>query len=152
MTFEEIAIISGYLLFMCGLVFCIKGFQFYKQYVDCQVDLKSVEPARINTTSPTKKKHLVIIGASFAGLTTAACLSKEFEKVTVIEANQYEEGESIVRSRQGNQPHVISYRSMEVWDRLFPGFVGGWVNLLFQKTFGNTSINNLIQLSDKSRE
>lgn len=68
-------------------------------------------------------ERVVIIGGSIAGLLSASCLSPFFKEVVLIERSKYEEGESVVKHRHGDLPHILVNRGQSVLDRLFPGII-----------------------------
>lgn len=133
-------IMLPFLLFLCLLVavsLWLLYFKFYKPYLDCQVLLEDIQSAadekveRIGDTA-------IILGGSFAGLTSAIVLSKYYRRVIIVDRTVMEPLETVAKARQGEQAHAISYRSLLVWDRLLPGF---WSELVEM-----TKANRLSQL------
>ncbi|KAF0981327.1 hypothetical protein FDP41_012587 [Naegleria fowleri] len=111
----------------CGVTLHWLYHHIYLPYLDCQIDLKQVK--RIPSIPPNSENPnalldtAVIVGGSFAGLSTAMVLSSYFRKVIIIDRGHMVENESITDSRQGQQAHVIAYRSLLIWDQLLPGFL-----------------------------
>ena len=96
----------------------------YKPYLDCQVLLEQTDSVlKEENRKASLGETAIVIGGSFAGLTSAIILSKYYKRVIIVERSKFIRDESIVKSRQGEQAHLISYRSMLVWDRLLPGFL-----------------------------
>lgn len=94
--------------------------EIYKNYIDCQIPLNEI-PEIIPTQKETGR--VVIIGASFAGLSTALLMSRHFSEVVIVEKEKLLGGESIVHARQGRQAHVICNRSIQVLSEMLPGFI-----------------------------
>ncbi|EFC40030.1 predicted protein [Naegleria gruberi] len=94
----------------------------YKPYLDCQVPIEQIDSV-LNGNQKKIGETAIIIGGSFSGLTTAMVLSKYYEKVLIIDRSKIIPDESIAKNRQGEQAHVIAYRSMLVWEKLLPGFL-----------------------------
>lgn len=68
--------------------------------------------------------HAVVIGGSIAGLMAARVLSDFFDRVTVLERDEIEEGPAIHKSiPQGNHFHGLLQGGQEVLSSFFPGFV-----------------------------
>ena len=97
--------------------------KFYKPYLDCQVPIEQIDSVLKEQDNKLIGETVVIIGGSFSGLTTAIIMSKYYRKVIIIDRSKIVPDESIAKSRQGEQAHVIAYRSMLVWERLLPGFL-----------------------------
>ena len=68
--------------------------------------------------------HTIVIGGSFAGLTTARVLSDHFSRVTIVERDEFPE-EWAPRKGVPQSPHVhgILKLGRETLDGLFPGFL-----------------------------
>jgi 2-polyprenyl-6-methoxyphenol hydroxylase-like FAD-dependent oxidoreductase len=72
---------------------------------------------------PHLGEHAVVIGGSIAGLMAARVLSDFFDRVTVLERDQIEEGSAIHKSiPQGNHFHGLLQGGQEVLSSFFPGF------------------------------
>ncbi len=72
-------------------------------------------------TDPTHR--VVIIGASFAGLFTAAAMAKVGAEVMVLERDRLaERAEPRPGVPQGAQPHILLYRGLLAAENLLPGF------------------------------
>ncbi|KAG2374201.1 hypothetical protein C9374_011038 [Naegleria lovaniensis] len=117
------------LLLLSLLLFIIKFYKWcyhhlYQPYLDCQIHLQHVKSVTSIPNNPNALLDTVVIaGGSFAGLSTAIVLSPYFKQVIIVDRGHMIENESITDSRQGQQAHVIAYRSLLIWDRLFPGFL-----------------------------
>ncbi|MFI1462720.1 FAD-dependent oxidoreductase [Nocardia carnea] len=67
--------------------------------------------------------HAVVLGASVAGLLSAAALSKNFGTVTIVERDQLSEGAVPRRGvPQGNQVHQLMPAGLARIEELLPGF------------------------------
>ncbi|HXD91402.1 MAG TPA: hypothetical protein VNU00_10125 [Candidatus Binataceae bacterium] len=67
--------------------------------------------------------HAIVIGGSIAGLTTARVLADHFERVTLFERDQLDDGPAIHKSiPQGNHVHALLYGGELVLSSFFPGF------------------------------
>jgi 2-polyprenyl-6-methoxyphenol hydroxylase-like FAD-dependent oxidoreductase len=67
--------------------------------------------------------HAIVLGGSMAGLLTARVLADRFERVTLVERDQFPDiGESRKGVPQGRHAHGLLYRGREILDELFPGF------------------------------
>lgn len=67
--------------------------------------------------------HAVVLGASVAGLLSAAALSKTFDTVTIVERDQLSEGAVTRRGvPQGNQVHQLMPAGLARIEELLPGF------------------------------
>jgi len=68
-------------------------------------------------------QHAVVIGGSIAGLMTARVLSDHFDRVTIFERDQLEDGAAIHKSTpQGNHVHALLGGGEQIMTALFPGF------------------------------
>ncbi len=67
--------------------------------------------------------HAIVLGASIAGLATAASLAPRFSRVTVVERHAAPAGVDSI-APHGRNPHVLLAGGMEAFERLLPGFVG----------------------------
>ena len=78
--------------------------------------------------------HAIVIGGSFGGLTSARVLSDHFDRVTIVERDEFPD-EWAPRKGVPQSPHVhgILKLGRETLDGLFPGFVeetqqhGAWL-------------------------
>jgi 2-polyprenyl-6-methoxyphenol hydroxylase-like FAD-dependent oxidoreductase len=72
--------------------------------------------------------HAVVIGASMGGLLAARALSEFFDTVTVLERDVFPE-QDVPRKGvpQGQHPHGLLTRGLEVIEDFFPGFADGVV-------------------------
>ena len=97
----------------------------YLPYIDCQVNLNTIHDVKLHTLPNPIGKRAIVIGGSFAGLSTASILSKYFSEVIIVERSNINEDEevSVAQQRQGEQPHLICHRSFLIWDKLFPEFL-----------------------------
>ncbi|KAG2373233.1 hypothetical protein C9374_012336 [Naegleria lovaniensis] len=68
-------------------------------------------------------ERAVVIGGSIAGLLSASCLSPFFKEVVLIERSKYVEGESVVKHRHGDLPHILVNRGQSILEKLFPGII-----------------------------
>lgn len=67
--------------------------------------------------------HAVVLGASVAGLLSAAALSKNFDTVTIVERDQLPDAAVTRRGvPQGNQVHQLMPAGLARIDELLPGF------------------------------
>ena len=72
---------------------------------------------------PPAHRHVVIIGASFAGLFAAAAMANAGAAVTVLERDRLtDRAEPRPGVPQGVQPHVLLYRGLSTVENLLPGF------------------------------
>ncbi len=70
----------------------------------------------------TTRQHAIVIGGSMAGMLTAQVLSSYFEKVTIIDRDQFpEEAEIRDGVPQARHLHVLLAKGLEIVERLFPG-------------------------------
>src|SRR2546422_6109139 len=67
--------------------------------------------------------HAIVIGGSIAGLMAARVLSDHFDRVTLFERDQLEDGPGIHKSiPQGNHVHALLYGGELVLSSFYPGF------------------------------
>ena len=66
----------------------------------------------------------VVIGAGIAGLLAARVLADEFEKVLIVEKDNFPTHPSQVRKGlpQAHHQHILLLRGKQIFERLFPGF------------------------------
>jgi 2-polyprenyl-6-methoxyphenol hydroxylase-like FAD-dependent oxidoreductase len=71
----------------------------------------------------TKQQHAIVIGGSMAGMCAARILSGHFEKVTIVDRDQYPDG-AFERAGvpQSRHVHVLLARGRIELENLFPGF------------------------------
>src|SRR6202035_2781112 len=71
----------------------------------------------------TKQQHAIVIGGSMAGMCAARILSDHFEKVTIVDRDQYPDG-AFERAGvpQSRHVHVLLARGRIELENLFPGF------------------------------
>jgi 2-polyprenyl-6-methoxyphenol hydroxylase-like FAD-dependent oxidoreductase len=68
-------------------------------------------------------EHAAVIGGSMAGLMSARVLSDFFERVTIFERDQIEDGPMLHRSvPQGNHVHALLLSGQDIISSLFQGF------------------------------
>ncbi|MDZ8189430.1 MAG: FAD-dependent monooxygenase [Nostoc sp. ChiSLP02] len=73
-------------------------------------------------SSVCQPKHVVVIGGSIAGLLSAKVLTKYFERVTVIERDNFtQEAEHRAGVPQSPHVHTLLKRGLQVLEELFPG-------------------------------
>lgn len=73
----------------------------------------------MNTQTGT---HAIIIGGSISGLAAARTLSDHFDRVTVIERDQFpDDAQPRGGVPQSRQPHVMLVKGQETLEQLFPG-------------------------------
>ena len=72
---------------------------------------------------PPTPRHVVIIGASFAGLFASVAMSRAGVEVTLLERDRLSDhAEPRPGVPQGVQPHILLYRGLLTAERLLPGF------------------------------
>jgi hypothetical protein len=72
--------------------------------------------------------HAVVLGASISGLLAARVLAEQFESVTLVERDEFDESLSGRRGvPQGRHLHGLLMRRSQVLDDLFPGFLDEFV-------------------------
>jgi 2-polyprenyl-6-methoxyphenol hydroxylase-like FAD-dependent oxidoreductase len=70
-------------------------------------------------------QHAVVIGASMGGLLAARALLDNFERVTILERDDIDLGDTVPRKGvpQGRHPHALLTAGFRVLQRLFPSIV-----------------------------
>lgn len=73
-------------------------------------------------TTPTIGKEAVVIGASVGGILAARALANAFERVTIIERDEFpEHGEQRKGVPQGRHTHGLLSSGLEIMEDFFPG-------------------------------
>ena len=69
--------------------------------------------------------HVVVLGASWAGLLAARVLADAYERVTVVERDPLPEtAENRKGVPQGRHAHLLLPRGTQILEELFPGLLG----------------------------
>src|SRR4051794_35087381 len=72
----------------------------------------------------SSRDHAIVIGASIAGLGTAAALARHFERVTIVERDALDDDAAPRKGTpQSHQVHVLLHGGVDACADLFPGFL-----------------------------
>ncbi|WP_113702858.1 FAD-dependent oxidoreductase [Nonomuraea lactucae] len=98
-------------------------------------DVEELGIERDNTVGETmmpsnpEADHVVVIGASMAGLLAARVLADQYGRVTVIERDELRAGELHRRGvPQSRHAHGLLARGREIMEELFPGLTAGLIS------------------------
>jgi 2-polyprenyl-6-methoxyphenol hydroxylase-like FAD-dependent oxidoreductase len=73
-------------------------------------------------SSPTTRRHAVVIGASMTGLLAARVLANHFDRVTILDRDRLPEGDELRAGvPQARHVHVLLLGGRRVMEQLFPG-------------------------------
>src|SRR5262249_6653942 len=84
---------------------------------------------------PTNGSHAIVIGGSMTGLLAARILSDHFDRVTILDRDNFPEGPEVRNGvPQARHIHVLLVKGRQLLDQLFPGLdadlIGGGVKPL----------------------